>query len=626
MEYMTSYSQQSKLQAVGVRCLAKMNHLNQVNISRQMEAFNSRILAHYVGTLSPKTIASGSGKQFGPCLFTQNLCGEVNLSIVDAEKALGVPAHCIEANLEAKHEALGNMLEGLIVMHLTAFKDFNNWQKFAESDYRYMTNAVINRILQRNLGTNIPSDVIKAVKLDNEMLSFLDKKSITVKTDFESLFTSEEGNAHLENFLLGRAVGKQSQKVDKIRRIFHLLALIRHFEMDGEKLETALAWLYKQTGDDQENGVLVHQTIDQLMILPARERWLPELLVKTYLEHPGNGLDNEGKRYFSHLQLKRSCPEEEIKSLKRSILIGQDHFKNSYESKCFKNEVNESRWELLAMYQLQLAGRLENSVYNQRTSSQRYDSDRQPFRRENQKPFFDINFTYDAIEQESIEQAIETSPFKERAMEFFKPEYWSKLHQEQQAVDNFDCQLLLDEELLDEIYSADFPSFADLSDRLFETELYLGCSRSFLANWYLHRAAETRATTLKAVGLLAHGHISHLIPVAEAFLRTFANGYSLHTIRNACDEDLQSVIFQVQFLLVQWCDQKTAQNIVGQEWLGGAISSFLLLSNDRYLPPSVMGLVEEVAKESKRWKAVLQLYQHMFSIQTTDCLTRRLDD
>jgi hypothetical protein len=131
------------------------------------------------------------------------------------------------------------------------------------------------------------------------------------------------------------------------------------------------------------------------------------------------------------------------------------------------------------------------------------------------------------------------------------------------------------------------------------------------------------------VGLLASSHLASMIPAAEAVLRTFADSYSLYAIlpyvELHCD-GLQTFLNNIRFLLVHWCEEKTAEDVAGLEWLRGAMTSFMLLSDDRYLPHSVMGLVDDLAKESKEWKAVLQLYQYMLTIQSMDYLTKQLDN
>jgi hypothetical protein len=88
---------------------------------------------------------------------------------------------------------------------------------------------------------------------------------------------------------------------------------------------------------------------------------------------------------------------------------------------------------------------------------------------------------------------------------------------------------------------------------------------------------------------------------------------------------MQPFLNNIRFLLVHRCEQKDAEDVAGLEWLRGAIASFLLLSGDRYLPLSVMGLVDDLARESNEWKAVLQLYQYMFALQETVSLAEQLD-
>jgi hypothetical protein len=130
------------------------------------------------------------------------------------------------------------------------------------------------------------------------------------------------------------------------------------------------------------------------------------------------------------------------------------------------------------------------------------------------------------------------------------------------------------------------------------------------------------------VGLLASSHLASMIPAAEAVLRTFADSYSLYAIQSYFEHNgsnMQTFLANIRFLLVHWCEQNYADDVAGLEWLRGAITSFLLLSGDRYLPPSVMGLVDDLAKESNKWKAVLQLYQYMFAIQETVSLAKQLE-
>jgi hypothetical protein len=104
------------------------------------------------------------------------------------------------------------------------------------------------------------------------------------------------------------------------------------------------------------------------MLLPATEHWLPELLVEAILKAPDNGLDKEGEMYFSHLQLKRACSKDELKEAKNVVRSGGEGITEKFASQSFANEIDESRWKLLAMYQLQLAGKLKKAVYTPRTS------------------------------------------------------------------------------------------------------------------------------------------------------------------------------------------------------------------------------------------------------------------
>jgi hypothetical protein len=119
-----------------------------------------------------------------------------------------------------------------------------------------------------------------------------------------------------------------------------------------------------------------------------------------------------------------------------------------------------------------------------------------------------------------------------------------------------------------------------------------------------------------------------MIPAAELILRAFGDQYSLREIQLlfADENHRQHFLMQIRYLLVHFCEDKAAKDIANLEWLRWAIYAFLVLSkNYRYLPDSVMGKVKELAQDDDAWKAILQLYQFLFAMPTTEHLTEQLD-
>jgi hypothetical protein len=151
------------------------------------------------------------------------------------------------------------------------------------------------------------------------------------------------------------------------------------------------------------------------------------------------------------------------------------------------------------------------------------------------------------------------------------------------------------------------------------------CDLGWIANLYIRRAAESqRKNKLDAVGLLPFGRIAIAVTAAEPILRTVAHSYSLYAIADSIS--LHPFLLQVRCLLIQYCENKTPDEIAHFKWLREAISAFLLLSeNDAYLPGSVMEKVETLAVKHVAWKAVLQLYQHIFTIQKPASIANQLD-
>jgi hypothetical protein len=261
---------------------------------------------------------------------------------------------------------------------------------------------------------------------------------------------------------------------------------------------------------------------------------------------------------------------------------------------------------------------------------------------------FDINFFYKIKEENpsSIDQI--------STMNLFTPEFWNELNlhwpvfwkelKYSQRIRAVDCRAFLNEDLLDNVFNPDFPSFPDLGTRLGMTINMLNCDPIWLSSWYLRRAAKTRKSTkLGAVGLLYYSLLTTMISATESILRTVADSSSMLATREHLKSSLyfQFFLLKIRYLLVHLCANKKADEIANFDWLRDAISAFLLLCKDDltlsdfdapataydlYLPDAILGKVKELAVNDDEWKAVLQLYQYKFAIPSAIGLTKQFDD
>jgi hypothetical protein len=236
------------------------------------------------------------------------------------------------------------------------------------------------------------------------------------------------------------------------------------------------------------------------------------------------------------------------------------------------------------------------------------------------------------------------------------PKFWNFLHKRQQRKDGFDCKSLMEDKvLLGKVFSPKYPSIPQLHQRLSLTMKILKCPLDKLASFYLAQAAYAPGSKLDGIGLLFFGDPSSLMAAAEPVLRTIADRYSidrLHdlmsyaiTTSDASDTDgnrgmtfssiplgvstgNHSFMDTVRRLLVTWCEEKTMntgpKDIEDAEWLRRAISAFLIVSGDRYLPHSLMQHIVTLSKKYDSWLALLQLYEHLFALQEVDIVVNRL--
>jgi hypothetical protein len=398
--------------------------------------------------------------------------------------------------------------------------------------------------------------------------------------------------------------------------------------MQDEELRTALGQLH-QIMSGTEYVDLVWQAIQLMTRLPAAEHWLPLKFVNTFLSHTADKVFEIGDRHRSRMHRRRgpsSGAIEELKEYIRSEKVKQ--FVKPDSLQLFEHLPEGSRWVTLAKYLLHKAGLSEEEVYTPPKETSRFRTEKNKFSIKQQKEvgLFDINLSYLYTERENSPRINQNDIFESSAMVLLKPEYWNHLA-ETRKVSSFDCGWLYDEEILDIVFSADFPSIPDLRTRLGITRDVLQCHLVHLSAHYHRRAAEAQKKTKEdAVGLLPLCPITSMIPAAESILRTVSHAYSMHSIQEDSKFwDLRFFMLKIRYLLVHWCENKTAEEMAKFDWLRDTIFAFLLLSQVVYLPDSVLGKVKELTTGHNGWKAVMQLYQHMFMLQSPEFLTEQLD-